>query len=129
MLRWKDWFEQGERDLGKARLDMEHGYCEWACFTAQQAAEKVVKSLAIKLGYSMWGHSITEILKILATDLQIPAQISEAGQTLDIFYIPARYPNGFPQGKPADYFNAAKAEEAINAGDRIIEFCKSRLFE
>ncbi|HSR12959.1 MAG TPA: HEPN domain-containing protein, partial [Thermodesulfobacteriota bacterium] len=37
MNRWKDWYEQGIRDLGRARLDLEHGYYEWACFTSQQA--------------------------------------------------------------------------------------------
>jgi HEPN domain-containing protein len=34
-----DWLEQAERDLSKARLDLEHSYFEWACFTSQQADE------------------------------------------------------------------------------------------
>ena len=37
--RWKDWYDQGVRDLSRAELDVEHQYFEWACFTAQQAAE------------------------------------------------------------------------------------------
>lgn len=48
MNRWKDWYEQGKRDLEKARLDLDHGFYEWACFTAQQSAEKVIKAMAMK---------------------------------------------------------------------------------
>lgn len=39
MNRSMDWLEQAERDLSKARLDLEHSYFEWACFTSQQADE------------------------------------------------------------------------------------------
>lgn len=43
--RSKDWLSQAIRDLEKAGMDIKWGYYEWACFTAQQAAEKAVKSL------------------------------------------------------------------------------------
>jgi len=43
---WKDWYEQGKRDLERAKLDVDHGFYEWACFTSQQSAEKVIKGLA-----------------------------------------------------------------------------------
>ena len=129
MTRWKDWFEQGERDLQKSGLDLANGYYEWACFTAQQASEKIIKALGMKMGYALWGHSITEMLKTLSKDIDIPPEINEKAQMLDIYYIPSRYPNGFPQGKPADYFNQKKAEEAVNAGNSIITFAKGYLFE
>jgi HEPN domain-containing protein len=45
MNRYLDWLDQAQRDLKKAYLDLQHTYWEWACFTAQQAAEKAVKSL------------------------------------------------------------------------------------
>lgn len=129
MNRWKDWFEQGERDLEKARLDLRNGYYEWACFTAQQAAEMIIKALGMKLGYALWGHSITEMIKLLSANVAVPNHINDNAQTLDIYYIPSRYPNGFPQGKPADYFNLRKAEDAIDAANNIIAFAKSHLFE
>ena len=34
-----------------------------------------------------------------------------------------RYPNGFSEGKQADYFNEPKAIEAVDARN-IIQFCK-----
>lgn len=126
--RWKDWYEQGIRDLDKAKLDMENGFYEWACFSAQQSAEKIIKALGLKIGYELWGHSLTEMLELLKDHIEIPEKIKESAQFLDIFYISTRYPNGFVSGKPADYFNRSKAQEAISEASNIIRFCESHLF-
>ena len=56
MRRPRDWFHQAELDLraaGDARLS---GHYEWACFAAQQAAEKAVKALHESIGVEAWGH-------------------------------------------------------------------------
>ena len=127
MNRWKDWYEQGVRDFSRAELDVKHGYFEWACFTAQQAAEKIIKAMGLKLGLTMWGHSLTELLSLLSAKIDVPASIKERAQALDLFYIPSRYPNGFPSGKPADYFNKSKAEEALNAARDLVRFCEGFL--
>lgn len=127
MNRWKDWYEQGKRDLGRAILDVEHGYYEWACFTSQQSAEKVIKALALKYGLNLWGHSLTEMLTILSRYIDIE-EIKDKARLLDIYYIPPRYPNGFPSGKPADYFTEKQAKEAIDAANDIIRFCEGILF-
>lgn len=39
------WLKQGERDLGAAMALMEKDFYESACFHAQQASEKALKSL------------------------------------------------------------------------------------
>lgn len=127
MNRWKDWNEQGKRDLERAKLDIDHRFYEWACFTSQQSAEKVIKGLALKLGLTIWGHSLTEILSILSGRIEIPEQLKDEAKLLDLYYIPSRYPNGFPSGKPADYFTEKQAREAIDAADHIIRFCESHL--
>lgn len=127
MNRWNDWYEQGIRDLDRAKLDREHDYNEWACFTSQQAAEKVLKALAMKLGLNLWGHSLNEILKILSQKINVPDDIRENAKLLDLYYIPTRYPNGFPAGKPADYFTEKQASEAIDSAHSIIRFCKGHL--
>ncbi len=64
MNRYRDWLEQGKRDLEKAKIDLKFKYYEWACFSSQQAAEKAVKSLGMKYGIELWGHSISQMLKI-----------------------------------------------------------------
>lgn len=125
--RWRDWYEQGKRDLERARLDVQYEYYEWACFTSQQAAEKVVKALGLARNITLWGHSLTEMLKRLHQDINVPQEILDCARLLDLYYIPPRYPNGFAAGKPADYFTEEQAREALDAASRIIRFCESHL--
>ncbi len=127
MNRWKDWYDQGKRDLERARLDREHRFYEWACFTSQQSAEKAIKGLALNLGLTIWGHSLTEILRILSERIEIPEELKDRAKLLDLYYIPPRYPAGFPSGKPADYFTEKQASEAIDAADHIIRFCEGHI--
>ncbi len=126
MNRSADWMSQAVRDLEKARLDAQYEYWEWACFTSQQAAEKAVKGLLFNFGKVVWGHAITPMLRDFA-EAEIPPELIVAAQLLDAYYIPARYPNGFSSGKPADYFNREKAEQAIQAAHEIIQFCQNLL--
>lgn len=126
MRRHLDWLAQARRDLDKARIDYQYQYWEWACFTSQQAAEKAVKALLIYQGAEVWGHAITPMLRRLQ-GVAVPPQLILNAQLLDAFYIPTRYPNGFSEGIPADYYNAEKAQEAIDAADAIIRFCEGHL--
>jgi HEPN domain-containing protein len=102
MNRWRDWYDQGRRDRERAVLDIRFGYFEWACFTSQHSAEKVVKALGMAKGVALWGHSLTEMLHLLEEHLEVPEGVKEAGRRLDLYYIPPRYPNRFAAGKPAD---------------------------
>ncbi|WP_322792408.1 HEPN domain-containing protein [Bellilinea sp.] len=129
MNRWNDWYQQGKRDLQRAWLDLEHEYYEWACFTSQQAAEKLLKALGLRLGITLWGHSLTEMFSLLQEHVPIPAGLVDQARLLDLYYIPTRYPNGFAAGKPADYFTEKQAREAVNAAGDILRFCESHLVE
>lgn len=126
MNRYRDWMDQADRDLSRAAIDIEYEYWEWACFTAQQAAEKAVKALLMSLGYSVWGHAITPMLRHLE-QITVPTALITRAQLLDAHYIPTRYPNGFAEGKPADYYNEQKAKEAVSAARDIIRFCQDHL--
>ena len=64
------------------------------------------------------------MLNILMDKIKVPKNMIDDAKLLDMYYIPTRYPNGFPSGKPADYFTERHAREAINAADRIIRFCE-----
>lgn len=127
MNRWKDWYEQGKRDHERALIDIRYGYYEWACFTLQQSVEKIIKALGLWRGLTLWGHSLTEMLKLITLELDVPAAILDRARLLDLYYIPPRYPNSFASGKPADYFTEAQAREALDAADQIIRFCEGHL--
>jgi len=126
MNRYLDWLSQAERDLSRAEIDIQYDYWEWACFTSQQAAEKACKALLMFHGHTVWGHAITPMLRSLS-ELIVPDDILEFAQLLDSYTIPTRYPNGFTEGKPADYFNDSKANGAVHAAREIIRFCKDHI--
>jgi len=125
--RSKDWLNQAIRDLGKAQLDLKWEYYEWACFTAQQAAEKAVKAVFQYIHADAWGHSISGLLKELPADYAPEYSLIETAILLDRFYIPARYPNGFASGMPKDYFTKKDAEDACTSAKAIIDFCKNKI--
>ena len=60
--RASDWFRQAERDLEQAVASARDGLHEWACFAAQQAAEKAVKALHLAKGQEAWGHVVARLL-------------------------------------------------------------------
>lgn len=127
MNRGRDWFEQAERDLRHARHAQEASDHEWACFAAQQAAEKAVKGVILSRGGQPWGHSVYALLRALPADLTVPEDVLDAGRDLDKLYIPTRYPNGFDQGKPGDYFSKGDAADAIERARTVLDFCRGHL--
>ena len=125
--RSKDWMDQGERDLEQARWSLKGGFYEWACFIAQQAAEKAVKALYQRLHGDSWGHSVSALLRGLPEGYRPEQGIIEAAMRLDRLYIQTRYPNGFDVGSPKDYFIGKDAEEALEDAARVVAYCKSKL--
>jgi HEPN domain-containing protein len=124
MRRPRDWFRQSQLDLAAARDAERGGHHEWACFAAQQAAEKAVKSLHESKGTEAWGHSVVELLRGLS---DVPGDVLDAAKALDKHYIPARYPNSHPAGAPGDLYTAAEAGRALGDAERIIEYVRRRL--
>jgi len=124
--RWKDWLAQAERDLEHVQMDIEKGFYEWACFSAEQAAEKALKAVYLRNNQEGRGHSVAGLLRKLPAGTP-PAGLSETAARLDHFYIPTRYANGFDEGAPKDYFFKADAEEAFKHARAIIDYCKGLL--
>lgn len=122
--RHADWLRQGEADLRHARNALEDGDHEWACFAAQQAAEKALKAVIQARGGEAWGHSVTILAGGLAEEMELPEGLTDAARRLDKHYIPTRYPNGFDQGAPTDYYTGPEAEAAIEDAESILEFCR-----
>jgi HEPN domain-containing protein len=126
MNRWKDWWNQSERDLAHAKNAAHVGDFEWSAFAAQQAAEKALKALILSSGGEPWGHSIAVLVEALAR-IEVPNAIVEGAIRLDKHYLPTRYPNGLPAGYPGKYYTHGEAENAIADATTILEFCRSHL--
>jgi HEPN domain-containing protein len=125
--RSMDWLKQAERDLEHAKLSLSGKFYEWVCFIAQQAAEKAIKALCEKHKVMTRSHQLTRLLEAIRGLEKIPGDLYEKGATLDRFYIPTRYPNGFESGAPMEYFFQKDAEEAISYAEDIIRFCSDEI--
>lgn len=125
MDRSGDWLAQAEKDLEQADASRRDGRHEWACFAAHQAAEKAVKALHLAKGQEAWGHVIARLLTELP--LAAPAELIEGGRVLDNFYVPARYPNGHPEGAPFEHYGPLQSNEALRHAGAILTFVRSQM--
>ncbi len=123
--RARDWLAQAERDLAQARDSQAADRHEWACFAAQQAAEKAVKALHLSLGQEAWGH----VVRMLLEELPDPpaADLLDRARALDGYYIAARYPNGHAAGAPFEHFGRLQSREAIQHAGAILAFCRAEM--
>lgn len=125
--RSKDWINQAKRDLHTAEGLLNQGSFEWSCFVAQQAAEKAVKAIVQKLNAVAWGHSVSDLLSILAKRVEVDKGLLDCARALDKYYIPTRYPSSFDSGSPYQYFTREDAKNAIVCSRRIAGFCEGIL--
>lgn len=103
------------------------GFHEWACFAAQQAAEKAVEAVYARLRGAAWGRSVVELLEGLSERVEVPEEVRDAGRRLDRFYVPARYPNGWESGSPHRSFGEEDADGAVRDPDAVLRFCEGLL--
>jgi HEPN domain-containing protein len=125
--RSRDWFHQAQRDLEQAEDSRRAGRHEWACFAAQQAAEKAIKALHLHLGQEVWGHVIAKLFRDLPSTVPVPEELLEKGRVLDNFYIPTRYPNSHPDGAAFEHYGPLQSKEALQYAGEIIEFVRSQM--
>lgn len=125
--RHEDWLGQAKRDLSLAKHATDDEFHEWACFAAQQAAEKSIKALYQRLGGEAWGHSIKELFEELPREIRPPEHLFDSAKLLDQYYIGPRYPNSVPEGKPGDFYTRGQAEGAIAHAEGIIAFCEDHI--
>jgi HEPN domain-containing protein len=123
--RSKDWLAQAERDLEQAKSSQVEGRHEWACFAAQQSAEKSVKALHLSLGQEAWGHVVAKLLRELPID--VTENIIDKAKVLDNFYVPTRYANGHPEGPPFEHYGKLQSEDAIRYASEILEFVRNKM--
>ena len=100
-----------------------------ACFNSQQAAEMALKALLQSRHVDAWGHMLTKLLTKVPEDVIVPDKVHAAAAVLDRMYTPTRYPNGFEEGVPRDYFRASDADDALAKAKVIIAFCRGSMHE
>lgn len=125
--RAQDWFSQAEKDLEQAHVPRAAGRHEWACFAAQQAAEKAVKALHLRHGQEAWGHVVAKLMRELPPSVPLADDLVEKARALDNYDIPPRYPNGRPEGAPFEHYGPLHSDGAIRYAREILEFVRPQM--
>lgn len=125
--RATDWWKQAQRDLTHAEAARDEDRHEWACFAAQQAAEKAVKALHLSHHQEAWGHMVARLLEELPSSIDVPSGLGERAQVLDNFYIPARSPDSHPEGAPFEHFGSLQSQTALDHARAILDFVRPQL--
>lgn len=124
------WLKQAENDLQFGRIAIREEYFHQACFIAQQAAEKSLKSSLYGLGERIvLGHSVVDLLSRLAVHQPPSSSLQEAAGVLDQYYVPTRYPNGLPGGVPFEAFGRDQAEAALRKAEAFLTLARQHAAE
>lgn len=126
MRETKKWFTQAEEDLKAAKDSLKSGHYNWACFQAQQSAEKTLKFFLYSHGYtSIITHSIKELVRECKKIEKSFSEVESYARHLDMFYIPTRYPDGLAgELAPAEFYEMEDAERCISYAELILESVK-----
>ncbi len=122
------WYQQATFDLKAAAWNIQGGFHDTACFLAQQAGEKALKSLLYYQGgrrEALLSHSLVEMVEEAAVTVIEMSNLREPARELDLHYIPSRYPNGLPAGYPHRFYDRQTADRALKAGERIVAAIRS----
>jgi HEPN domain-containing protein len=121
------WFQQAYYDLKATRWNIEGGFYDTACFLAQQAAEKALKSILYFTGSrrkALMTHSTVEMVREVGKKINPLLDLINEARELDLHYIPSRYPNGIPSGYPHQFYGKKNADQALVAAEKIFDAIK-----
>ena len=121
------WFQQAYYDLKATRWNIEGGFYDTACFLAQQAAEKALKSILYFTGSrrkALMTHSTVEMVRESGKKINSLVELINEARELDLHYIPSRYPNGIPSGYPHQFYGRKNADQALGAAEKIFNAIK-----
>ena len=116
------WFQQAYYDLQATRWNIQGRFFDTACFLAQQAGEKALKSFLYYNGArrtALLTHSLFEMVREGQKYLGDLTDLLDQARELDFHYIPSRYPNGIPSGYPHDFYTKKIADQALRSAEKI----------
>lgn len=128
--RFRVWLAQAKHDLNAAIKSLENGYYEWACFQAEQAAEKALKSIIVFHGKSAPKlHKLGFLIGIIKNIDHKFRKISLDIAELESYTFTARYPFLIPGNSetPHDYIEKKDAELCIKQAQTILNLTKKIL--
>jgi HEPN domain-containing protein len=119
----KRWLAQAKADLKWARHLAEQGGWHLACFLSQQVTEKALKAFLYAQGEEIvLGHSVARLIESAVEYKPDLRNTAKKWTILDGYYVPTRYPNGLPDGIPAEVYTKEAAFEAVSFAQEAVEY-------
>jgi HEPN domain-containing protein len=123
------WMRQATYDIETSRLLRDKELFVWACFTAQQTAEKAIKAACIANGKPAREiHDLDQLL--LKAPTKVRKAFKNVGEldvvSLQVFVSRARYPVPTQRGlvAPVDSITKEDAERAIKTAQKVLARCR-----
>ena len=115
-----DWLAEARADLRHAEASKRIGDYNWACFAAQQAAEKALKALVLHvLGEYPRGHDLVKLYRRVREFVKL--ELSEGSLArLSAYYTQARYPNAGIE-RPSEEITREQADEAVAVARGVVD--------
>ncbi len=124
----KRWFNQALEDLESAKILLNNKRYYLVCFLCQQIVEKALKSvLYFNKEDLVIGHSVKKLADWAGEFDEDFKKLGEKISVLDTYYITTRYPNGLPDGIPAEVFNKNIAQSAFELTEETIQAVRKYL--
>lgn len=120
-LEAERWFTQADFDLKEAETCLVRRSFAYACFFAEQSAQKFIKGFLILSGERFVPlHSIRELLEKASTYEKGLKKYIQEGQKLDRYYLITRYPDALPTPSvPCESYGVVEAKEAVEIAHKI----------
>lgn len=115
-----DWLAEARADLRHAEASTRIGDYNWACFAAQQAAEKALKALILHvLGEYPRGHDLVRLYRRVREVVGLGLSESSLAR-LSAYYTQARYPNAGIE-RPSEEITREQADEAVAVARGVVD--------
>jgi HEPN domain-containing protein len=113
------WLKEGKADLRHAGRSLEIGDYNWACFAAQQAAEKALTSYILHVeGEFVRGNDLLALHRRAAKAGGITLKEASLSR-LSVYSTVARYPNAGME-RPSIGITKEQSEEAVATAEGVI---------
>ncbi len=129
-FRFNVWMSQAKHDMEAARGSLEHGAYEWACFQAEQSAEKALKAVIVFHGKAAPKlHKLGVLIGIMKNVDPRFRGIHIDIADLQSYTFTARYPFLIPGNfeTPHDYITKEDAQICIQQAQIILNLIKELL--
>jgi HEPN domain-containing protein len=123
-----DWLEEAKADFRHAMQAYRPGSHNWACFAAEQAAEKATKAFLIGVlrKRPIHTHDLTVLQRRTQGRLKMPAATTSGLPELSAYFTGARYPNS-GLNRPSVPITGIQARRAITTARGVLAVVKREI--